>query len=254
MDLDWDGLVNGRDVAGMPLANGTRIEPGRLIRCASPHTLTPTGWRQLHDYGVRTVVNLMNDAETADRAPLHSGAIGGDVTLARAQMEPDGYTREWADRSEQWKLGTPRYYDDFVTRYPERVAAVLNTIAFAEGGTVSDDGGDNRDGGVLVHCGSGRDRCGLAIAMTLDLVGVDPLAIAADHWLSYRGSDPRISVGGTSVGEDGILEGRELDSADHAAAIQQLLADHPATSCFSTAADADTVRAALLARLCGSSS
>jgi len=254
MDLDWDGLVNGRDVAGMPVANGPSIEPGRLVRCASPHTLTPSGWRQLHDHGIRTVVNLMNDTETADRATLHPSAISDDVTVTRAQMETDGYTREWADRNEQWKLGTPHYYDDFVTRYPERVAAVLSTIAFAEGGTVSDDGGDGRAGGVLVHCGSGRDRCGLAIAMTLDLVGADPLAIAADHWLSYQGSNPGVSVGETSVQKEGILEGRKLDSADHTAAIQQLLADHPATSCFSTAADADAVRAALLARLCGSSS
>ena len=234
MRLDWEGLVNGRDLAGLHTADGAEIGSGRLVRSASPHSLTPTGWQQLHDHGVRTVVNLMNDAETADRAVRHPRAVSADVTVVRVQLEPDGYTQEWAERDERWKLGTPHYYDDFVTRYPHRLAAALTAIAEAP------------EGGVLVHCGAGRDRCGLTVAMTLDLVGVDRDAIAADHWLSYGGTDPE-----TQHGKEGILAGRELDPDDHAAALHQLLANSPAESCFPTDAAATTVRSALLRRMIG---
>jgi protein-tyrosine phosphatase len=37
---------------------------------------------------------------------------------------------------------------------------------------------------VVVHCAGGRDRTGLAVALLLRLVGVDPETIAADHALS----------------------------------------------------------------------
>ncbi|MBB5155360.1 hypothetical protein BJ970_002894 [Saccharopolyspora phatthalungensis] len=40
-------------------------------------------------------------------------------------------------------------------------------------------------GGVLVHCGGGRDRTGLIVLVLLALVGVATADIAADHALSH---------------------------------------------------------------------
>ena len=124
------------------------------------------------------------------------------------------------------------------TRYPDRLAAVLSTVANAP------------DGGVLVHCGAGRDRCGLIVAMILDLVGVDRDDIAADHWLSYHSSGLGAANGTAGVdGTDSILAGRELDPDDHAATLHRLLADHPAETCFPTSEDASLVRSVFRTRL-----
>jgi microsomal dipeptidase-like Zn-dependent dipeptidase len=173
----------------------------------------------------------MLDREIARNPLTDPGAVPSDVTLTRAQLEPDGYVEEWIERDEQWRLGTPHYYDDFVARYPERLVTTLEAVA------------DAGEGGVLVHCRAGRDRCGLAIAMILDLVGVDHAAIAADHWQSYADETT------AAEGADGLLEGRRLQEAEHAQAIHRLLAEHPAAGCFTSAAEAEAVRSALTARL-----
>jgi protein-tyrosine phosphatase len=54
--------------------------------------------------------------------------------------------------------GTPLYYRPFLEEKAERCAAAVAALA------------DARTGGVLVHCGIGRDRAGL-VALLLDLVG-----------------------------------------------------------------------------------
>lgn len=231
MELHWDGLINARDLGGSEIATGVVIKPGRLVRSGSPHTLSESGWRQLQSHGIRTVVNLMLDREIAGNPPLAPEAVPDDVTATRAQLEPDGYVEDWVERGEQWQLGTPHYYDDFVARYPERLVMTLNAVA------------DAGEGGVLVHCRAGRDRCGLAIAMILDLVGVDHATIAADHWRSY------VDETTATDGAAGLLEGRRLHEAEHAEAIHRLLDEHPAAGCFASTAQAEAVRAALVARL-----
>jgi protein-tyrosine phosphatase len=53
-----------------------------------------------------------------------------------------------------------------------RVAAILNAIATAP------------SGGMVVHCGVGKDRTGVIVALLLAVAGVGREAIAADYALS----------------------------------------------------------------------
>jgi len=68
--------------------------------------------------------------------------------------------------------GTPLYYRPFLERKPERCVAAVAAVA------------DAPPGGVLVHCGIGRDRTGLVALLLLALVGVAPGDIAEDYDLS----------------------------------------------------------------------
>ena len=63
-------------------------------------------------------------------------------------------------------------YGPHLERFPERSARVLAAIAGA------------RPGGVVFHCGRGRDRTGQIAMLLLALVGVAPEVIAADYALS----------------------------------------------------------------------
>ena len=56
-NLNWDGLLNGRDLAGIHTGHGPILQ-GRLVRSASVHTLSATGWQELLDHGIRSVVDL----------------------------------------------------------------------------------------------------------------------------------------------------------------------------------------------------
>ena len=117
---------------------------------------------------VRTVIDLRNaDQRDADAAPRP-----GDVTTVPLPFEdePDeAFWRAWTDTG---LFATPLYFVPFVERFPHKVAALVRAVAHAPAG------------GVVVHCGIGRDRTGLAALVLLLAAGVSKAAIVRDYLLS----------------------------------------------------------------------
>jgi protein-tyrosine phosphatase len=166
--LDWQGCFNVRDLGGLPVAGGRRTAWGALVRADSLSRLTDGGWQALLDHGVRTVVDLRNEAERdADAAPrpaeIDTVHVPLDGSQDRAFWDPIEGTPEFA---------TPLYYRAHLMRKPQLVAAAVAAIARA------------RPGGVAFHCVGGRDRSGQLAMVLLALVGVAPQPIAADYELS----------------------------------------------------------------------
>jgi protein-tyrosine phosphatase len=160
----WDGCLNVRDLGGLPTVDGAGTRMGAVVRGDSPDRLTPAGWAQLHDYGIRTIVDLRNDNE------LGAGERRRDATTVHLPLdgidEDAGFWEEWGGGPQ---FGTPLYYRPHLDRFPQRSARVIAAIAQAP------------PGGVLFHCVGGRDRTGQIAMLLLALVGVPPEAIAADY-------------------------------------------------------------------------
>lgn len=91
---------------------------------------------------------------------------------------------EYVDREEL--DGTPLYYRPFLRRKSDRCAAVIHAAAQAV-----------RRGGVVFHCGAGRDRTGLVTLLLLALVNVEPDAIAADYAVSTESTKALFAAMGT---------------------------------------------------------
>ena len=197
-ELNWDGLVNGRDLGGLPAHRGRSVRRAALARSGNVAWLRPKGWSALWGHGVRTVIDLTDPGEDGpDRAPRPPG-----LSTVRLPLDDSSDTEFW----QRWGgplSCTPLYYAEFLERYPERVAEVVRAVARAE------------PGGVLVHCGSGRDRTGLIVLVMLALVGVPAEEIAADHALSH---EPLRLLA--------AAEGRD----DDAPKIARLLAEHGRTA------------------------
>jgi protein-tyrosine phosphatase len=168
-DLDWDGCYNARDLGGLRTAGGGEIRWGAVVRSASPRLMTGAGWSALWEHGVRTIIDLTNDDERQpDNVPRPA-----EITTLHWPLDPVDDTEFWDSWSKSGMHGTPLYYQPYLDRYPQRLAPVIASIAQAP------------PGGVLVHCGIGRDRTGLIILVLLALAGVSPEDIAADHALSH---------------------------------------------------------------------
>lgn len=166
--LDWDGCYNARDLGGLRTADGRTTRWGAVVRSDAPDRLTPPGWSALKAHGIRTIIDLRNGDER------HANAIPPAAELATVHVPLDDpadieFWQHWRD-SGLW--GTPLYYRPFLDRKPQRCAAAVAAVAHAQ------------PGGVLVHCGAGRDRTGLITLLLLALVGVAPDDIAADYELS----------------------------------------------------------------------
>jgi protein-tyrosine phosphatase len=168
--LDWDGCHNARDLGGLPAAGGRVTRWGAVVRSDAPDGLTPAGWAALRAHGIRTIVDLRNHEERTH--PAAAGAAG--LATVHVPLDDLADTGFWREVWDQGLDGTPLYYRPFLERKPERCAAAVAAVA------------DAPPGGVLVHCGIGRDRAGLVALLLLSLVGVAPADIADDYDLSDR--------------------------------------------------------------------
>jgi protein-tyrosine phosphatase len=167
--LEWPGCVNVRDLGGLPTFDGGTTRRGAAVRADSLDRLTTDGWRALHAYGIRTVVDLRSDVERA------AAAYACDLTVLAVPLEDDDDT----DFVARWRpFSSPHYYRAALDRWPTRTAAAISAFAHAP------------PGGVVVHCGLGRDRTGLVTILLLALAGVAPAAIAEDYELSARRLPP----------------------------------------------------------------
>ena len=167
-DLEWEGCFNVRDLGGLATRDGGRTRRGELVRADGLSRLTKSGWTSVEEHGIRTVLDLRNDDELeADRV-----ARPGNLTTVRVAID-DIDDRELWDHIRSNELdGSPLYFRLFLERKPHQCAAALTAIAHA------------RPGGVVFHCGRGRDRTGLVALLVLARVGVTPQDIASDYEMS----------------------------------------------------------------------
>ena len=169
--LTWDGCTNVRDLGGLKTSDGRVTCRGVVVRSDHPAKLTPAGWSALYAYGIRTIVSLrtfgQEDEDIPNDAPRPS-----DVAIVHVDIEDitdKEFLERWA-KSGLWC--TPLYYQDALTRWPERHAAAVAAVA------------NTQPGGVLIHCARGVDRTGIITLLLLSLVGVAVEDIIADYELS----------------------------------------------------------------------
>ncbi|HEY6469729.1 MAG TPA: tyrosine-protein phosphatase [Candidatus Dormibacteraeota bacterium] len=158
-----DGLINLRDLGGMPTKSGATTVPRRLIRSESPHTLTDAGLRAIVDLGMGTVVDLRTTSEREKR-PSPLAEAGVRIVHAPIFTDDDEYPDHLATAGEVycWWLRERR----------TGVALAMNAIA------------DAPSAPVLIHCHAGKDRTGVVAGMVLRLAGVSIDDIADDYALS----------------------------------------------------------------------
>lgn len=184
----WEGFHNARDLGGLPTVTGASTRYGRLIRSADPRFITAAGWAAAHDAGIRIVIDLRNADEVEPGYP-HAATLGAGtfaVPAARTVVaRPAGIQTKlmplddiedlalWRRLNAAGLNGTPLYYRPFLDAKAQRVAAVLIAIARVQ------------DGGVIFHCGAGRDRTGLISLLLLALAGVTAEAVVADYELTF---------------------------------------------------------------------
>ncbi len=176
--IELEGVVNIRDVGGLPAADGRRIRPGVLIRSANLSSITESDVARLvNELGVRRVLDLRTEVEVRNSEPgLLRGTEG--VTFHRLSLYPEDGAGETASPDPVAPWAGERFPDGrdpqvvsylrYLERRPDSIVAALHAIAEPDGATV-------------VHCAAGKDRTGMVIALALSVAGVPPEVIAADY-------------------------------------------------------------------------
>ncbi|WAP51029.1 tyrosine-protein phosphatase [Arthrobacter sp. ATA002] len=191
-----EGTVNFRDTGGLPLAGGGRSAPGVLYRSDAISALTPRGLTRLAESRIEVIVDLRTPAEqlmAPDRLPARSfirlnlplfegaftGAAQEEMQRARQSGNPEA-----AARAVQAAVAQLPTLAGIYTEMLQDGSAVFAETARAVGCAAEGSA-------ALVHCTAGKDRTGVAVALILSAVGVDPAAVVAD----YRQSEANLSRG-----------------------------------------------------------
>jgi len=165
--LVLDGADNFRDLGGLPAADGRRVRPGLVYRSDTLQELTPGDVDLLVGrLGLTTIVDLRGPEEIEiegrgllAKAPvawlnLPIGAAGFDASTAKPDVP--GYDL------------TGFYHACLAGSVPS-VLRLLELLA---------DPGAHP---VVFHCAAGKDRTGLAAAVTLGCLGVADEVVVADY-------------------------------------------------------------------------
>ncbi len=179
--IELEGLVNMRDLGGLPTRDGGRTASGRLIRSDNLQDLSDRDvGRLVGELGVTDIVDLRTDTERHLEGPgplwtletlthhhhslivewqgQHRDDVAREALVAREEGEQaprDGAF--WAE-----------HYLGYLARRPDSVSAALDVVSRSDGATV-------------VHCAAGKDRTGTVVALALDVAGVPSEEIVADY-------------------------------------------------------------------------
>ena len=175
MWIDFDGIVNVRDLGGIPAADGKKVKPGRLLRGAGLEKASDADVERLRgEFQLRHVIDLRDRGE-CERSP--NRAIPG----AQAHSFP-------ALPRLPGKAPTPDEEPDFdaVFRliYAELAASDVSAAAYTNMFRVLLD---CPEGAVYFHCTQGKDRTGVAALLILTALGTDLEEAKTDYFLSNIG-------------------------------------------------------------------
>ncbi|KRE37929.1 protein tyrosine phosphatase [Janibacter sp. Soil728] len=177
--IDLDGVVNMRDLGGLPTRDGRRTREGRLIRSDNLQDLSEGDVARLIDeVGVTDVVDLRSNVEyeVTGQGPLRATPlVHHHFSLLAEDQDPDKTVEEalalrWGQEESAPRDGAfwGRHYTGYLTKRPDSVAAALAAVRDSAGGAV-------------VHCAAGKDRTGTVVGMALSVAGVPEEEIISDY-------------------------------------------------------------------------
>ena len=163
------GAYNIRDLGGYKTPSG-HTKWRRILRADGLHRMPATSVAQLHELGVRTVIDLRRDHELeAGPNPFRDHAQVRYVNISLFDILALETAK--ATGADGGNVLLNLYCQAVAEKQPE-IRAVLTTIAEAVPGI------------VLFHCTAGKDRTGIIAALLLALAGVGEEDIVEDYALT----------------------------------------------------------------------
>lgn len=167
--------ANFRDLGGIPGADGRKVVPMRLLRCGEVTGLSGDEVAVLTDhYSVCRILDLRTATEIHDRPDIEiPGAEHFHINFEEGNVGPTGVPQNITDLADASEVHPfmRRMYAKFITS-PVTRGGLKSFIAHLL---------EVPQGAVLFHCFAGKDRTGIAAAVTLSLLGASREDIFADY-------------------------------------------------------------------------
>ncbi len=189
-------------------SSGSSLRTGILFRSAEVSKLDASGWKSLYETGIGHVFDLRSKPEV-DKG--WAGVVGKDANGSEhvrpgwiEAMESAGVKRSWTPVFEESDYSPERlaeryskYMDEHVRGFVEAYGDILRNGGKAFGTILrylaslpppdSDNKGEEKKVGALIHCTAGKDRTGIFFGLLFDFLGVPREQIANEYQLTELG-------------------------------------------------------------------
>ncbi len=195
---------NFRDIGGHRVPGGLRVRRGLLYRSAVPGDPDAGTARWLADLGIRTVFDLRTRTEREHGPsvlPVGAQRIVIDVLADAGEADPGGMFQLLRDPPRaSAMLGNDGAQRFFLAAYRDMVRLPRARTAF---GDLYRHLADASLRPALLHCMTGKDRTGWAVAVLLTFLGVPSDAVLED----YLRSDAEIRTAYGHIIDDFVARG-----------------------------------------------
>ena len=165
-------IRNFRDLGGLSTLDGRCTQPGRFFRSAQvTATVDSPTHHFLDSLGVRRVIDLRTHEEIDNH-----GSCGGFVHRIHLPLL-QSIEQEWSHPIDRSPPATGARYYEYLVEGRTAVLQVLRHLTAS------------RSHPTLIHCVSGRDRTGIAVACALSLLNAPEETIAKDYAESHVVND-----------------------------------------------------------------
>ncbi|HUQ12995.1 MAG TPA: tyrosine-protein phosphatase [Novosphingobium sp.] len=193
--LALEGIHNFRDYGGYAGADGARVRSRVLWRSSHHAEASPADLRKIHDLGLARVFDLRGDSEREAHPCLRHPEFAAEVVFApgeTAGLRAAAFHEEAA--------GGVRTVDDAISAMVRLYEGMAWRPVLVETLKLYFASLAQADGPLLLHCVAGKDRTGLAAALTHHALGVHPDDAMADYLLTHQAAniDARIAAGAGS--------------------------------------------------------
>lgn len=172
--LPMEGAFNFRDLGGILMKDGRRVQWGKLFRADELTNLTASDIKYLEGISIKSVIDFRAENEikrAPDKLPP-TAEYTYPLTIAPGAMSPDrGHTDEGkASFAAQMRQMNESYVTDpaCIRAYRIMFAIIQNSLSAP----------------LVFHCSAGKDRTGMAAALILFALGASEESVMADYMLS----------------------------------------------------------------------
>lgn len=184
--VELKGAYNFRDLGGYLTSEGVKTYWGKLFRSDNLARLTKGDLKRIEKLNLQTIIDLRSKEERLakpNRLPISNGIKIQNIEIADSNKSHNKLKREIF----LGKLGETdleeallNAYRLAITDYPNELSIFFELLL------------NPANYPVLVLCNAGKDRTGIAIALTLTALGVSRKTVIKDYMLSKVYLEPMI--------------------------------------------------------------